>query len=293
VNGGYQEEDLVNDGWTEIIGRLLLIATKERKKGASKADAARLMQMADYEKMESIRKRAEDVVKDRATAEALKPWYNQFCKRPCFHDEYLDTFNRPNVKLIDTDGKGVERITEHGIVANGLEYKVDCLIYSTGFEVGTSFTRRSGYEVYGRDGLALSDKWKDGVSTLHSFMSRGFPNCLMVSNAQGAATANFTQMIEEQSRHIAYIIDSARKRNAATIEPSEEGEAEWVKTIETTAIVRRRFFEECTPGYYNNEGQPNNALARRNGTFGAGPIAFVKLLEDWRAAGQLEGLELN
>src|SRR5581483_2147419 len=122
---------------------------------------ASTMEMADFAKMEEIRARVDTIVNDPATAEALKPYYNQFCKRPCFHDEYLDTFNRPNVTLVDTQGKGVERITEKGVVANGREYEVDCLIYATGFEVGTSYTRRSGYELYGRGGQSLSEKWAD------------------------------------------------------------------------------------------------------------------------------------
>ena len=97
--------------------------------------------------MEQIRARVDAIVKDPATAEALKPWYRQFCKRPCFHDEYLPTFNRPNVTLVDTEGQGVERITETGVVVDGDEYELDCLIYATGFEVGTDYTRRAGYEV--------------------------------------------------------------------------------------------------------------------------------------------------
>src|SRR5438876_1114099 len=98
---------------------------------------ARTMEMADFEKMEQVRSRVDEIVEDKETADALKPWYRQFCKRPCFHDEYLDTFNRPNVTLVDTEGRGVERMTERGIVANGVEYEVDCIIYATGFEVGT------------------------------------------------------------------------------------------------------------------------------------------------------------
>ena len=95
------------------------------------------MELADFEKMEQIRARVDELVDDPEMAEALKPYYRQFCKRPCFHDEYLHTFNRANVTLVDTEGQGVERITEHGIVANGVEYEIDCLIYATGFEVGT------------------------------------------------------------------------------------------------------------------------------------------------------------
>jgi cyclohexanone monooxygenase len=292
VSGGFQEEDLVNDGWTDIIANLLFLAKKQRESGGSEQDAAALVQLADFRKMEQVRARVDAIVKDKRTAEALKPWYNQFCKRPCFHDEYLDAFNRESVTLVDTGGKGVERITEQGVVANGREYKLDCLIYATGFEVGTSYTRRSGYELYGRDGVSLSEKWKDGVSTLHGFLSRGFPNCFIVSNSQSGFTANFPHMLNEQSKHIAYLVKSCAERQAKTIEPSAEAEAEWVSTIVSLAVLRQRFFEECTPGYYNNEGKPN-ALAARNGFYGAGPVAFVKLLEGWRAEGSLKGLELG
>jgi cyclohexanone monooxygenase len=291
VTGVPQSEDLVNDGWTDIIGNLLVLMRKQNEAG-DKVDVATTLQLADFKKMEQIRARVDSVVRDRQKAEALKPYYNQFCKRPCFHDEYLETFNRPNVTLIDTDGKGVERITEKGIVANGKEYEIDCLIYATGFEVGTSYTRRSGYELYGRGGISLSEKWKDGVSTLHGMHSRGFPNCFIISNSQSGFTANFPHMLNEQSKHLAYIIKECAARQVRVMEPSQEAEDAWVQTIISSAIMRQKFQEECTPGYYNNEGKPS-ALAARNGFYGLGPIAFVKLLEDWRKEGGLQGLELN
>jgi cyclohexanone monooxygenase len=292
VSGGFQEEDLVNDGWTDIIGNILFLARKRQSEGAPQEDAATLMQLADFKKMEQVRARVDSVVRDKAAADALKPYYNQFCKRPCFHDEYLETFNRPNVTLVDTAGKGVERITERGIVANGKEYEIDCLIYATGFEVGTSYTRRSGYELYGRGGISLSEKWQEGVSTLHGFHSRGFPNCFIVSNSQSGFTANFPHMLNEQSKHIAYIVKTCGERQVRTIEAAQDAENDWVQTVESLAILRQKFFEECTPGYYNNEGKLSPRAAR-NGPYGAGPIAFVKILEDWRADGGLKGLELN
>ena len=291
VSGGIQEVDLVNDGWTDIIGNLLVMSRKGAK-GRSPAEMAEIVQLADFQKMESIRKRVETVVKDQDAAEALKPWYNQFCKRPCFHDEYLDTFNRPNVRLIDTQGRGVERITETSIVANGEEFEVDCLIYATGFEVGTSYTRRAGFELYGRDGLALSEKWKDGVSSLHGMHTRGFPNCFMISNAQSGFTANYPHMLNEQSKHLAYIVRECIDRQARVVEVEQDAEDAWVETIIKSSAISRRFQEECTPGYYNNEGQPSDA-AIRNGSFGAGSIAFIKILEDWRAAGEMPGLAVQ
>ena len=292
VSGGFADKDLVNDGWTDIIGNILLLARKKMEAGETVSNPAELMQLADFKKMEQVRARVDSVVQDPAKAEALKPWYNQFCKRPCFHDEYLAAFNRPNVHLIDTGGKGVERITEHSIIANGQEYEVDCLIYATGFEVGTDFTRRSGYQLYGKGGQTLSDKWANGVSTLHGLFSRGFPNCFIVSNSQSGFTANFPHMINEQSKHIAYVLKHALDTQVRTLEPTEEAEAAWVQKIIDLSLMREAFLRECTPGYYNNEGAPER-IAKQNGSYGAGPVAFVKVLEAWRSEGGLEGLELT
>ncbi|MEZ5250524.1 MAG: hypothetical protein R2713_15330 [Ilumatobacteraceae bacterium] len=212
VSGVFEPEDLVNDGWTDIIGKLLLMM--RRGAIAEGTDPTEAVELADFEKMESIRARVETIVNDPNTAEALKPYYRQFCKRPCFHDEYLDTFNRPNVTLVDTRGQGVEAITERGIVANGVEYELDCIIFATGFEVGTEYTRRSGYELVGRDGITLTEKWADGACTLHGMFSRGFPNCFILSNIQSGFTANFPHMIDEQARHCAYVLDRAGRRGA-------------------------------------------------------------------------------
>lgn len=290
VSGGWAEEDLVADGWTDIIRNLGLIARKRAEAQGGAVDPGQLVQLADYQKMESIRARVDQVVADRRTAEALKPYYNQFCKRPCFHDEYLATFNRPNVTLVDTDGRGVERITEKGVVANGIEYELDCLIFATGFEVGTDYARRAGYEVHGRNGLSLTEKWKDGLSTFHGFLARDFPNCFIMSNAQSGFTVNFPHMLNEQGKHIAYIVSRCLEAQVREVEPTPEAEARWVETIVASALDRQKFQEECTPGYYNNEGQPS-ALAARNGSYGKGSIAFIKLLEDWRAEGGMAGLE--
>ena len=290
VSGGFEPEDMVNDGWTDIIGKLLIIARRDA--AALGPDViASTIELADFEKMEQIRARVDEIVADPATAEALKPYYRQFCKRPCFHDEYLDTYNRENVTLVDTHGRGVERITPTGIVVDGVEYDVDCIVYATGFEVGTEYTRRSGYELYGRDGMTLTDKWKDGASTLHGLHSRGFPNCFIFSNIQSGFTVNFPHMLNEQSKHVAYILANALTNGVRRIEASQEAEDAWVQTIIDLAQNAQKFLEECTPGYYNNEGKPGERAAR-NGSYGAGPVAFVQLLEAWRAAGTFDGLEM-
>jgi cation diffusion facilitator CzcD-associated flavoprotein CzcO len=293
VSGVPQAEDLVKDGWTDLIGKLVV----GMRRAAGDADLspegiAQAVELADFEKMEEIRGRVDSIVQDPETAEALKPYYRQFCKRPCFHNEYLDTFNRPNVTLVDTHGKGVERITKKGVVVDGKEYELDCLIYASGFEVGTSYSRRAGLELYGRGGQSLTEKWADGVRTLHGMHVGGFPNCFIMSNPQAGFTASYPHLLDEQAKHIAYIIGEGAEKGVETVEVSEEAETAWVQQCLDKARDAGDFFENCTPGYYNNEGKTSE-LSAQNGFYGGGSIEFFKILEDWREKGQLDGLELR
>ena len=292
VSGGFEDEDLVNDGWTDIIGKLLVMLRRETDTALTPEGVAGTLELADFEKMEQIRARVDTIVHDPTAAEALKPYYRQFCKRPCFHDEYLDTFNRPNVTLVDTHGRGVDRITERGVVVDDVEYELDCLIYATGFEVGTDYTRRAGYDLVGREELTFTQKWADGARTFHGMHSHGFPNCFIFSNTQSGFSVNFPHMLDEQSKHLAYILAYAFEHDVRTVEASATAEDEWVRTIVELAQNNLGFLESCTPGYYNNEGKPAERSGQ-NGFYGGGSIAFIKLLEQWRADGQLEGLELT
>ncbi len=292
VSGIPESEDLVGDGWTDIIGKLLLMVRNNANADFSPEGLASTMELADFEKMEQIRSRVDQIVHDNSTAEALKPYYRQFCKRPCFHDEYLQTFTRPNVTLVDTAGKGVECITQRGVVANGVEYELDCIIYATGFEVGTEYSRRAGYEIIGRNGVTLTEKWAEGASTLHGFHSHGFPNCFIISNLQSGFTVNFPHMLSEQAIHLGYILNHAEQNGITKIEVKQEAENAWVQKIISLSQMNVKFLESCTPGYYNNEGKPNDR-AVQNGSFGGGSVAFIQVLEKWRADGDLAGLELS
>ncbi|MEC7381370.1 MAG: NAD(P)/FAD-dependent oxidoreductase [Pseudomonadota bacterium] len=320
LTGGQVKKDLVSDGWTEAF-RLLFGNLRDKapsrfkigiwalisvfsidmyrsgfrkfmtKKVSDYMDLANAIQIADYQKMEMVRARAEEIVNDKDTAESLKPYYNQFCKRPCFHDEYLATYNRDNVHLIDTDGKGLEELSENAIIFNDVEYEVDCIIFATGFEVGTDYSRRSGYQIKGVNNLTVSDKWKKGLATFHGMHSRGFPNCFFFGHAQSGFTASYTYSLDEQSIHMAYIIKEANKRGSTRIEASKEAEESWINTIIEKARLTASFQENCTPGYYNNEGKINQTP--QNNTYGGGPIEFFSLLKKWRSKGDLRGLEFN
>ncbi|MFZ5932088.1 MAG: flavin-containing monooxygenase [Pseudomonadota bacterium] len=295
VSGGFQEKDLVGDGWTDIFRKLTgILAGPDKPAAGSPAEMAALAELADQQKMQEVRARVDNIVKDKATAEALKPYYRQFCKRPCFHEEYLPTFNRPNVTLVDTLGKGVDRITEKGVMFNGKEYEVDCIIFATGFEVGTDYTSRSGYDIHGRGGMTLSNKWANGLLTYHGFYTNGFPNCFFMGMTQTGLTANIPHMLNEQAQHIAYVINHAMGRNVRAVEASKQAEDDWVSTCQQKARLGERFYAECTPGYYNNEGKPGETgNGFLNGQYGGGPVEFFKILDNWRKEGELRGLEVS
>ena len=281
--------DEVGDGWTVLARAMREMIGKDP---SVLSDPAALLERADLEKMEQIRARIDSIVQDPATAEALKPWFSLFCKRPCFHDQYLQAFNQPNVTLVDTAGRGVEAMTERGVVAGGRETELDCLIFATGFETSTDFSKRAGFEVRGVDGVTLTRKWSKGLSTLHGMHTRGFPNCFVISQAQSGMSPNFPHMLDEQTSHIAHIVDKALKRGVRTVEASAEAEESWVGGIVRMGEARRKVLEGCTPGYYNAEGRVSDGLVRAL-PYGEGPIAFIKLLRAWREQGDLEGLELD
>lgn len=291
TSGGIVEKDLIQDGWTEIIRNLISMANY-RGKNIDRKEIPKLMELADFQKMEQVRARAEEIVADPETAESLKPFYRQFCKRPCFHDDYLPTFNRPNVHLVDTQGQGVERITEKGIVANGKEYEVDCIVFATGFEIGTDYTRRAGYDMVGRGGVKLSEKWADGMRTLHGLHTHGFPNLFIMSNGQAAFTTNFPHAMDESAKHISYIVGQCVNRNINTVDAQLAAEDEWVEEIVRLSRISEEYQASCTPGYYNNEGKANPKSAQ-NSPYGKGPNPYFAKMKAWREEGTMEGLELG
>ena len=293
VLGGVAEQDMIHDGWTEIPGRLRAEMTALPAEERTMATRVKLAEQADYEKMDQIRSRVDAIVADHDTAQHLKAWYRRLCKRPCFHDEYLQSFNNPNTRLVDTDGRGVERITANGVVAGGREYEVDCVIYASGFEVNTDFTRRSGYEVTGRGGVTLTDQWADGMRTLHGMHTRGFPNAFVVQPSQGAnLIANVPSNIVDSAATIAAIVGHATRDGHREVEVTSEAQQAWVELL-LTAQPTALGGADCTPGYYNNEGQDRGSAGQLLVGYPQGPSAFFHYIEQWRATGAFEGLEFR
>jgi cation diffusion facilitator CzcD-associated flavoprotein CzcO len=249
------------------------------------------LELADFEKMEQFPSRVDAIVRDRERAEALKPYYRQFCKRPCFHDEYLQAFNRPNVHLIDTDGQGVERIDAAGVWVAGVHYPIDCLIFASGFEFATDYARRTGFDPVGRGGRTLAAHWADGMRTLHGMHVHGFPNLFVVGLGQnGNLISNITQNLDDIGRTIAVILRHALDAGVTEVEATEAAENAWVTLIESSP---QGFLgnPECTPGYYNNEGGPIGRRERLNVSgYPMGAVAYFQYIDEWRRSGTFEGL---
>ncbi len=294
--GGFADEDLVKDGWTDIAQRIRDRVVQLVEQGAELTPETmqRAYEDSDDEKMCEIRARVDAIVEDPATAAALKPWYRQLCKRPCFHDEYLQSYNLPTCHLVDTDGRGVERIDEGGVWAAGTHVELDCLIFASGFEVGTAYARRAGFETVGRDGETLSDHWSDGMRSLHGIHVRGFPNAFVVGLAQGAnLVSNVTHNLVEAATTIAAIVARAEEVGATEVEVTSAAEAAWVDLLQSS---ERGFLgnPECTPGYYNNEGRAISAKDRLGMSgYPDGPLAYFDYIEQWRESGRFEGLEFR
>ena len=292
--GGFTEEDLVMDGWTDISKRIRAKAMADPDHDFSPEALQRAYHESDDEKMEEIRARVDEIVDDPATAEALKPWYRQLCKRPCFHDEYLDAYNTSSTHLIDTDGRGVEEINATGVVVNGRQYDLDCLIYASGFEVGTDFHRRSGFDMEGRRGERLSAHWSDGMLTLHGIQVHGFPNAFIIGPTQAAnLISNIPHNLTEAGETVAAIVAHALEANAQEVEATAEAEAAWVAMLETGG---RSFGGDptCTPGYYNNEGRERDRRGLRNSMgYPDGPVAYFDYIDRWRTSGDFEGVTFS
>ena len=288
VIGQSNEPDLVSDGWT-VLNRS--IRPQPSSEPRIPEDLAREGELRDFAAGEKIRARIDATVTDPATAEALKPWYRIYCKRPTFNDEYYPAFNLPNVTLLDTQGAGLERLTETGIVACGTEYEVDCIIFATGFETGSEYTKRSEFEVRGVGGRTLTEHFRKGPLTLHGFYAHGFPNFFILGNSQNAFTASFTHMLLDQGQHICDMIAMMQERGLTRLEPEEQAVEDWQHVVRESVEPRKLFLASCTPGYYNGYGEVDAGLF--TSSYSGGFIAFNAIMDAWRSKEDFAGLELS
>jgi cyclohexanone monooxygenase len=256
---------------TDLIGKMIRRFRKARAEEG--VDISEVMEMANFDKMNEIRSRVDDLVDDPEVAEKLKPYYRMFCKRPTFNDEYLPTFNRPNVELVDTDGRGVERITEGGVVVAGVEYEVDCIVFATGFEVVVPHMPDGP----GMRSSAAGDRPspRSGLKGCHPpwHAEPGLSDCFFLHISQAAFTANFPHLLDELTTHVSHIGGHALSRGISTVEVAQDAEDAWVETIKAKGLLAMGALggPDCTPGYYNNEGK-----AREPGAIQSARMAVVR-----------------
>jgi cation diffusion facilitator CzcD-associated flavoprotein CzcO len=294
--GGFADEDLVQDGWTDIAQRIRdrVVAAVESGQPLDPDTVAAAYADSDDDKMHDIRCRIDAEVTDPVTAEALKPWYRQLCKRPCFHDEYLQAFNLPGTRLVDTDGKGVTRIDASGVWVGDRHYDLDCLVFASGFEVGTGHARRAGFDVAGRSGLSLESYWSDGMRSLHGMLVHGFPNLFVLGITQAAnLISNIPHNLVEAGMTAACMIGHAEDSGLCHVEVTAEAERDWVGMLAEGSLGVFAS-SDCTPGYYNNEGQPLGQRERLNVSgYPEGPVAYFDYIERWRSTGEFTGVSFT
>jgi cyclohexanone monooxygenase len=257
-----------------------------------------VMELSNMEYMERARARIESIVRDPATAEALKPYYASMCKRPTWSDTYFETFNRPNVTLVDCP-QGVERVTERGLVANGVEYEVDAIVYGSGYEVThSSLFQIVRFPIVGRGGATLDELWAESYRNVHGMMINGLPNYFQLTVIGNGLGANYLYGSGKQAAHVAWIIERCLNEGITSLEATHDAENEWRTTLDNSHTADRwagfqRILAECTPSYLNSEGDPNDVKGLFANVYGGGLLGYFQILQDWRDARDMSGAALT
>ncbi len=282
------EPDCVCDFWTEINRNMTAKLAQMDMASLGLDDIMAMREAEDYLVMERFRRRVDLFVEDTATAELLKPWFRFPCKRPLSSKGYFQAFNQPNVTLVDVSGTcGVEGMTEAGFLLNGEEVAIDALVCASGFEVSSDLDRRWGIPKFtGRGGQSIYDVWSHDIRTLHGVMTHGFPNLFLIGLYQGGLNATVPENFNRQGEHIAAIIKELQARGVSTVEPGLAAQDAWVNHLRATAFDLTELQTECTPSYFNNEGDLSKGKRWYLGEiYGPGWDAYMAVLSGWRESG--------
>ncbi|PSN65045.1 FAD/NAD(P)-binding domain-containing protein [Corynespora cassiicola Philippines] len=303
--------DIIDDGWTHTTAGSGFLGSKGKIVTPDKVEQhIKDLYELDFPRTEYLRGLVDEIVEDKDTAEKLKAWYGSWCKRPSFHDEYLQAFNKPNVTLIDTDGKGLERFTGNGIVCAGTEYEVDAVVLATGFKMAHLMdpSEKLDAVIKGRDGLGMRDYWfKPEAGSLFGLMMPKFPNLFCFLGRGAGASWNMTSVLDVQAKLTASIVTQAQKRaggmkERVVVEASEEAEREYGMEV----AKRAGWYTSvpiCTPGYFNGEGagfKVDRAMTEeeqhnegKKMPWGNGPVDYREMIEDFAAKGDLKGFNVE
>lgn len=239
-----QRRQLLDDAWN--YGGLAMLGTFADLMVNAEANE----HVAQY-----VRGKIGEVVNDPATAEKLKPRdYPIFARRPCLDTGYYETYNQPNVHLIDCITDPIQEITEKGVRTQSGEVELDMLILATGYDGLTGALM--AFDVVGRDGRTVNDHWKNGARSYFGLMMEGFPNLFMTTGPNGpAALANIVRISEHDVDLIAAAIAHMDENGLATIEPTKQAEDGWMDVVD--ALSQRTLLSKAKTWYVgaNVEGK--------------------------------------
>lgn len=294
------EDDLLKDGWSRARQFSGIIGSPRAKDITPTKVPEHLQRMLELDVgiTNDLRKHVEREVEDPEVAEKLKAWYPGWCKRPTFHQEYLKTFNRPNVTLVDTDGQGISGYTEGGILVgkgeSAKEYEVDVLVLATGFATTSGVdgdpSQVLDMAIRGREGLNLTDKWtgKD-FATFFGVATHDFPNLLFYSSKGSTGSANTTYPLSIAAKTVAHIAKTAVKQasdaSRLELEVSREGEQRFTESLKPYGQWYAAL-ASCTPTYFmdykepTKQDQPDNKKEPTVG-WALGTVAFENATEKW------------
>ncbi|KLU86946.1 hypothetical protein MAPG_05953, partial [Magnaporthiopsis poae ATCC 64411] len=240
-------------------------------------------------------------VKDPDTAEKLTAWYAGWCKRPTFHQSYLQCFNRPNVTLVDTDGQGVEAFTAKGVVACGREHELDALVLATGFDQVQGRQLESlGAPIRGRGDETVVQKLGDGGVYMGVAID-GFPNMFLASPTGGSGSANMTSVYAMSARLVAHVLRTAeRGEPGADLDKLVvEVDADEGRRWDALLLPKRPWFASfgaCPPTYFTlYRNSKEDAATQKNhwGMWPFGPADFEKKLDEYMSEGSLKGFNAS
>ncbi|KAH7130024.1 monooxygenase [Dendryphion nanum] len=297
--------NLVNDGWTRAVGMVAIAGNQYGPKDpAGLPEYMKKLHDLDLPRQDRIRRRVEEEVHDAAVAEKLKAWYPTWCKRPAFSDDYLTTFNRANVTLLDTDGKGLDRFGEDCIFIGDKSYTVDVVIFATGFRAPFtgSPAQKANMDIIGRQGVSMDEEWaRNGPSTQHGVMDHNFPNLFLSGPWQASNSPNYlfnVGILAKLAAHIWGEADCKAKGGGFAVSPSAEAAEKWGACVLMNSVPMAAIIG-CTPGYFNVEGTLDRVpaeqqpLLARSGLWGNGIEDFVRIVNGWIKDNNLAGMEIQ
>lgn len=297
--------NMVGDSWTGAVAMCAVCGNSAGPKTMDELpEYMKKLHSLDIPRQERIHRWVEGEVTDPIVAKQLQAWYPTWCKRPVFHEEYLSTFNRDNVTLIDTDGKGVDRITVDSIVAGGQSCPVDVVVFATGFRapfIGSP-AEKANMTIVGRDGISMSEEWaRNGPSTQHGVLDHNFPNLFLSGPWQASLSPSNLFNTDALAKHSAYILTEMKRKcgdNPFAIAPSAGAAEDWATQILMRSAPMAAL-GGCTPSYFNVEGMLDRTPPEmqmkmaKSGLWGHGIEDFVRVIEAWREEGSMRGLEIH